>query len=668
MDFRNKKGSFHKTFNPCHANLQSLPQYSIELGFVTPIGLKSMDCSSSILSSIQLPINNGNNQAVTSDATVVEPDAQTIDVDQQQMVKTLGIVRLTDDGVKSYKPDVSDSVKPLKGKLLNTLEDALHFYKTYAKLSGFEARKSTQYKRKDDKNKYVVCSFDEEHNHPFVDEDDISLLKSSRKLTFSKKKLLFRVSNNNIGPMKAFKMMKELFGGFDEVGVTSVDYEVAKHNYLSFGDVISFDATFCSNKYKMVFVPFPGIDNHHRSVTLATALLSNETAESYGWLLRAFKKAFGCEPMVVVTEQDPTMKIAVEKEFCNSRHRLYNFALSSLGIKPLRIYELRIGRTSALSKQGVQTTDQPMSGLMRTTSWSESEKYFFGQLTSTTLTLVEFVSHFDTAMDIQRYTHRTNQQITQFTTPDLLTDYVLEKEAREIYTRTIFYDIQEEICASITDCMSMSMMTIDGTHILLHKGDKTRSRFSRVLFTPSDVTLSCSCKRFERYGLLCRHSFYVLRICGDSEFPKRYVSRRWTRDAVTREKRTVFDGRNKFSDGSTRDEIIKDIIGSVEYCIKKLASNIEELAKFQDRLQDIKSKVDTDMPNKCSMFDLEVISSALGVSKPSKVKICNPLKSKNKGDRSNSRIIPSKERAMTDGAKKGRKCNHCGDLDADHDS
>nr|GEV01355.1 protein FAR1-related sequence 5-like [Tanacetum cinerariifolium]GEW05674.1 protein FAR1-related sequence 5-like [Tanacetum cinerariifolium] len=405
------------------------------------------------------------------------------------MVKTLGIVRVTDDGVKSYKPNVPDSVKPLKGKLFNTLEDALHFYRTYAKLSGFEAQKSTEYKRKDGKikqkyfvcsrkglkpiaimdtlvdnfenleikkakrkrkrpscrcgclahvilditaeNKYVVCSFDEEHNHPFVDEDDMSLLKSLRKLTFFKKQVLFRVSNNNIGPMKAFMMMTELFGGFNEVGATSIieyingfscDYftnddgnlsglfwadEVAKHNYLSYDDVISFDATFCSNK------------------TLAAALLSNETSELYRWLLRAFKKAFGREPMFVVTDRDPTMKIVVEKEFSNSRHRLC--------------------------------------------MW-----------------------------------------------------HIMEKLS------------------------------------------------TKVLFTHSDVTLSCSCKRFER---------------------------RWTRDAVTREKQTGFNGRNKFSDGSIRDEIIEDIIGSAEYWIDKLASNIEELAIFRDRLQDLKSKVDTNLPN-----------------------------------------------------------------------
>ncbi|GJX83254.1 FAR1 DNA binding domain, zinc finger, SWIM-type, MULE transposase domain containing protein [Tanacetum coccineum] len=233
-------------------------------------------------------------------------------------------------------------------------------------------------------------------------------------------------------------------------------------------------------------------------------------------------------------------------------------------------------------------------------------------------------------MDIQRYTHQTNHHKTRYTTPELLTAYVLEKEAREIYTRTIFYDIQEEICASITDCMSMSLMMIDGTH-----------KFCIKEIGPEVSSLGLF-EWLERYGLLYRHSFYALRICGVSEFPKRYVSRRWTRDAFTREKRTVFDGRNKFSDG--------------------------KLAKFRDRIQDINSKVDTDLPNQRSMSDLEVTSSALGVSKPSKVKIRNPLQSKNKGDRSNSRIIPSKEHAMTNGAKKGRECNHYGELGADHDS
>lgn len=72
----------------------------------------------------------------------------------------------------------------------------------------------------------------------------------------------------------------------------------------------------------MVFVPFTGIDNHNCNVTLGAALLGSETAESYIWLLKTFKNAFGYEPLVVVTDQDPAMKRAIEDVFPNSRHRL----------------------------------------------------------------------------------------------------------------------------------------------------------------------------------------------------------------------------------------------------------------------------------------------------------------------------------------------------------
>ncbi|XP_076953010.1 protein FAR1-RELATED SEQUENCE 3-like [Bidens hawaiensis] len=84
--------------------------------------------------------------------------------------------------------------------------------------------------------------------------------------------------------------------------------EQSKRNYMMFGDVVCFDATYKSNKYDLVFVPFTGIDNHNRNVTLGGALLGSETTNSYRWLLTKFVNAFGKEPQVVVTDQDPTMK------------------------------------------------------------------------------------------------------------------------------------------------------------------------------------------------------------------------------------------------------------------------------------------------------------------------------------------------------------------------
>ena len=72
----------------------------------------------------------------------------------------------------------------------------------------------------------------------------------------------------------------------------------------------------------MVFVPFTGIDNHCRNVTLSAGLLASESIESYKWLLNSFLKSFGRQPNVVVTDQDPAMKQAIEEVFSTSRHRL----------------------------------------------------------------------------------------------------------------------------------------------------------------------------------------------------------------------------------------------------------------------------------------------------------------------------------------------------------
>lgn len=72
----------------------------------------------------------------------------------------------------------------------------------------------------------------------------------------------------------------------------------------------------------MMFVPFTGIDNHRKCVTLGAGLLSNETTDSYKWLLRAFVKTFGVQPRIIVTDQDKSMKAAVAEVLTDSRHRL----------------------------------------------------------------------------------------------------------------------------------------------------------------------------------------------------------------------------------------------------------------------------------------------------------------------------------------------------------
>jgi len=42
---------------------------------------------------------------------------------------------------------------------------------------------------------------------------------------------------------------------------------ISQKNYSLFGDVVSFDTTYSTNKYK-IFAPFTGVNHHRQSITL----------------------------------------------------------------------------------------------------------------------------------------------------------------------------------------------------------------------------------------------------------------------------------------------------------------------------------------------------------------------------------------------------------------
>ncbi|XP_035841315.1 protein FAR1-RELATED SEQUENCE 5-like [Helianthus annuus] len=237
----------------------------------------------------------------------------------------------------------------------------------------------------------------------------------------------------------------------------------------------------------MVFVPFTGIDNHCRNVTLGVGLLASESIESYKWLLQSFLDSFGKQPKVVVIDQDPAMKQAIEAVFDKSRHRLCMWHImkklaDKVGHELCNNEEFKrrmcdIVWTDSIAPETFEiewklimiefgltenkwTDDlfgtrsswipafyryEPMSGLMRTTSRSESENHFFCQVANSQLTFVEFFNHFDGAMDVQGFNHRKNDHISRNTIPDNFSESTLEDDAMIMYTRSIFADQQSEL-------------------------------------------------------------------------------------------------------------------------------------------------------------------------------------------------------------------------------
>ncbi|XP_074288709.1 protein FAR1-RELATED SEQUENCE 5-like [Silene latifolia] len=372
--------------------------------------------------------------------------------------------------------------------------------------------------------KYKVTGFHEGHNHILASPSSMLFMKENRKMTSIQKTFVVKAARLKMGPVKAFRGWKELTGGYSNVGATETDFKnfvrnmkqyiglsdaqmvvdnfsqkketcstfyfdfevdekqclsglfwadtISRKNYALFGDMLSIDSTFRTNKYDMVFVPFTDVDQHKRCVTVGAGLLSHESIEAYTWLFKAFLDAMGgCAPKAIITDQCPSMKPAIEEVFPNTSHRLCMWHI----MKKLRekvdaylwqdedfkkrlnacvwnnhcepdefeeawanimidydlvdhpwfssLYEIKEDWVPAYFREIF------MAGIMRVTSRSESENSFFDRFLTPHATLVEFWMSFESAMDAQHHKQSKLDSENKHSTSPLKTPVQLEKHA-----------------------------------------------------------------------------------------------------------------------------------------------------------------------------------------------------------------------------------------------
>ncbi|XP_035830896.1 protein FAR-RED ELONGATED HYPOCOTYL 3-like [Helianthus annuus] len=324
---------------------------------------------------------------------------------------------------------------------------------------------------------------------------------------------------------------------------------LCKLNFMEFGDVISFDATFKTNRYKMVFVPFTGIDNHCRNVTLGAGLLSSESIESYKWLLNSFVKSFGLQPKVVVTDQDPAMKQAIEEVFSTSRHRLCMWhIMKKVADKLCSNDEFKRRMCDIVWTDSIEPEEFERQWKLVMIEFGLTENKWIDEMFSMRNMWIpafyrhepmsEFMNHFDGAMDVQRFNHRKNDHISRYTQPADWSETTLEKDAAKIYTRFIFFDHQIEIHGKISECLPMHTK-IEGPHI-------------KILL-----------KDFKAHG------DGLLEMFGVKEIPNKYVMKRWTKDVVPNELNVKYNLRVGDKDVQHKAKrIAREIIHTGEYLDK----------------------------------------------------------------------------------------------------
>ncbi|XP_072151474.1 protein FAR1-RELATED SEQUENCE 5-like [Setaria viridis] len=216
-----------------------------------------------------------------------------------------------------------------------------------------------------------------DHNHYLASPNKKHKLKSQRRVTDADRQLIGQIREAGMKPAQVYEFMKEFYGGSDKVPFAKMDSnnEIGRErkkylecndaqslldylknkqrddpgffyaaqideedgrianffwadgqsimDYACFGDAVSFDTTFQTNKFEMPFAPLLGTNHHKQTIIFGAALIFNESIESFVWLFETFLTAMsGKHPKTIFTDQDAAMAGAIAYVFRNTSHRL----------------------------------------------------------------------------------------------------------------------------------------------------------------------------------------------------------------------------------------------------------------------------------------------------------------------------------------------------------
>ncbi|OIT30584.1 protein far1-related sequence 5, partial [Nicotiana attenuata] len=311
-------------------------------------------------------------------------------------------------------------------------------------------------------------------------------------------------------------------------------------------------------------------NNHRKMVIFGGALMYDETAESFQWLFETFFRAMSRKkPCAIFTDQVPAMSKAISIVMPEVHHRLCVWHMEQNAAKHLNqvykryasfrgdfrkcIYEYEdeeefidawnnmLDRYSLRENKWLQGIyalreklfaaygKQIFSGGMNSTQLSESLNSDLKDYLQSDYNLVQFFKHYDRAIEDKRYNELQDTCDASQRLPVLKVDVPILAHAREVYTPNIFEKFQDEYMRSLSIRVNECERNNSFIMYMVSKHGHTRERIVKV----GEVgdTISCSCKKFESIGILCRHIIKILDVVrGDTRIPSEYILKRWMKN------------------------------------------------------------------------------------------------------------------------------------------
>ncbi|XP_027348087.1 protein FAR1-RELATED SEQUENCE 3-like [Abrus precatorius] len=451
------------------------------------------------------------------------------------------------------------NVEPHVGMEFDSLKKVEDFYKLFAKMKGFGIRIRSS-------KKYYcifVCVregerlFDNNHNHDMASPKSVSFFRCHRKMNAIAKNLVERFNEEGLPTEKVVSIFNASGSSFfnrdcwnhmrnvrnknldvgDAQGVLNCCKQKQAQNsdffnaiqcdddakmmnlfwadarsrlvYECFGDVITFDTTYKTNKYSMPFAPFTGINHHFQSILFGCALLQDESETSFIWLFETLLEAMkGKKPMSIIIDQDLAIGAVVAKVFPKSRHRLCLWHIrKKFPEKLAHIYH----KNSSFKRELKRCIRE--SSIIR--DFEDDWQHI--------MVFEKAINHRYEAEKREDFKSRHKSRILSIGSK-------IKEHTVSIYTRNVFRKFHDEF--------------VSVTHFTKEKVEKNGLQYKyRVsnCFNARDTFLvdinlesknaTCGCQLYEIMGILCRHILVIFQAKNIVQIPTQYILQRWTKEA-----------------------------------------------------------------------------------------------------------------------------------------
>lgn len=479
--------------------------------------------------------------------------------------------------------------------------------------------------RTDDHGWYIK-EFRGEHNHPLSEScGEKKCWKSHRHIDPHTKELIKNLRANNVSMPKVYCIIGSIFGSNNVTSVTkralhSLSVQInrerseddvqrtidvfnrlheedegfanvveldcfgkiktmmwtngkSRSDYLAFGDAITFDTTYKTNKYNMPFGLFVGVNNHFQSVIFAGVLMRDETIESFEWVFSQFVSLMGGEePKTILTDQCRAMEVALASKLPHVTHRWckwhvfrtikvelgrsytkdFKKALNKVCNHTLSTQEFEAAWSDLLSKHGLKDNVYLSNVYANREKWAKA--YFMGKFCAkqTSTQRSESANHVlkcyvppaaSMHVFVEQY-HKLlcdwNEREDAKVHEDKVvpstggsTGWPIEAHAASYYTRTMLHMFVEHM--RLGAAYDVFEIIPKQKYRLEHVDAARRDEWSRVTYLVEIVAggslYQCECGLWEHMGMLCCHSIRVMMHLMVRTIPTQHLAARWSRSA-----------------------------------------------------------------------------------------------------------------------------------------